>query len=60
VLPIKECDFGELTQYNLTENHTDARRKRCDNKFNKLRIWVADENDKPIDIQYEISLFKLT
>jgi hypothetical protein len=49
VLPIKECDFGQLIQYNLTENHTDARSKRCDNKCNKLRIWITDENDKPID-----------
>jgi hypothetical protein len=62
VLTIKEWDFGELIQHNLTENHTDVRSKRCDNKFNKLRIWITDENDKPIyfngaDIQNEISLF---
>jgi hypothetical protein len=59
VLPIKESDFGELIQYNLT----DVKSKKCDKRFNKLRIWVTDENDNPIDfnganIQYGI-LFKL-
>jgi hypothetical protein len=58
LLPIKECDFGGLIQDNLTE----AKSKKCDNKFSKLRIWISDENDNPIDfngadIQYEISLF---
>jgi hypothetical protein len=28
-LPIKECDFGELIQYNLT----DSKSKNCDKKF---------------------------
>jgi hypothetical protein len=58
-LPIKESDFGELIQYNLT----DDKSKKCDYKFSKLRIWVTDENDNLIDfnginIQYEIEFFK--
>jgi hypothetical protein len=59
-LPMKESDFGELIQYNLT----DVKSKKCDKRFNKLRIWVADENDNPIDfnganIQYEILFFEI-
>jgi hypothetical protein len=52
VVPIKE-----LIQYNLT----DAKSKKCDKCFNKLKILISDENDNPIDfnganIQYEILL----
>jgi hypothetical protein len=59
-LPIKESDFGELIQCNLA----DVKSKKCDKCFNKLRIWVADENDNPIDfnganIQYEILFFEI-
>ena len=54
-LPVKNCDFGETNHHYLT----GLRDRCCDNSFNKLRILVTDEHNKPIDfngadIQYEL------
>ena len=54
-VPVKKCDFGETMVYYLT----GLRDRECDQSFNKIRLWVTDENDKPIDfngadIQYEL------
>ena len=59
-LPVKECDFGELNQYYLT----GLRDRKCSDKFNKIRLWVTDEHNKPInfnggDIQYELLFRKI-
>jgi hypothetical protein len=54
-IPAKECDFGEINTYYLT----GLRNRKCVERFNKIRIWVTDENNQPIDfngtnIQYEL------
>ena len=54
-IPVKECTFGELSIQYLT----GLRDRKCTKKFNKLRLWITDENDKPINfnggnIQYEL------
>jgi len=58
-IPVKECRFGERSVYYLT----GLRDRKCDERFNKIRIWLTDEDNKPINfngggIQYEL-LFKL-
>ena len=55
--PVKKCDFGEITTYNLS----GSRGRRCDQSFNKIRLWITDEDNNPIDfnganIQYELLL----
>lgn len=54
-VPVKECDFGATNNYYLT----GLRDRKCLETFNKLRIWITDEYDKPINfndgnIQYEL------
>ena len=54
-IPVKECDFGEINAYYLT----GLRDRKCKGRFNKLRIWITDENDEKINfnggnIQYEL------
>jgi hypothetical protein len=43
-LPIKKCDFGGILTYYPT-----LRGKQCVSSFNKLRIWITDEENTPID-----------
>lgn len=54
-IPVKECNFGEINTYYLT----GLRDRKCERRFNKLRLWITDEHDKPINfnegnIQYEL------
>ena len=59
-VPVKKCDFGEMITYYLT----GLRDRKCDQSFNKIRLWITDETDNPIDfkganIQYEL-LFRFS
>ena len=54
-IPVKKCDFGEKNVYYLT----GLRDRKCVKNFKKLRIWITDEYNKPINfnggnIQYEL------
>ena len=54
-VPVKKCDFGEMITYYLT----GLRDRKCDQSFNKIKLWITDEKDNPInfndtDIQYEL------
>ena len=56
-LPIKDSDFGAINQYSKTGV------RKCIENFNRIKLWITDENNKLIDlnygnVQYEI-LFNL-
>jgi len=55
---IKACDFGETISYNLG----GLRERSCFKRFNKMRIWITNENNESIDyngadIQYEFLFY---
>ena len=54
-IPVKECKFGELNPYYLTE----VGDRKCSEKINKIKLWITNEKDELIDfnganIQYEL------
>ena len=59
-IPLKECSFGELITYYLT----GLRDRKCKKRFRKFRLWITDENNKPINfngdnVQYELLFRRL-
>ena len=53
---VKNCVMGDKICYTF-ENSVMV---RCDDRFNKIKLWITDENNKPIDfkdgtVQYELA-----
>ena len=54
---VKKCDFGDRIRYNVDSGAGI----QCDDKFNKINLWITDEYNKLINfndgtIQYELVL----
>ena len=54
-IPVKECEFGERNIHYLT----GLRGRKCKRHFKSLRLWITDEDNKPINfnggrIEYEL------